>query len=1327
MKSLRIWIIGALSAGCCFIMGALIASELPKAEAWVRVTIEKLSRDQLPVHILPGKIEIAFLPLGVRVNDVKITPKDDLKAVLKPFDIGSVYAQVSLWQLMQGKLRIATLKIDRVRLQIQLPEKQAKSAEPPLAGLFKIANQVPIRRAELTHAEVDVSQGPYPLLSVRDLELDADRDLNLLTLELRKATIQHKAESADVALRAQLTPKHVDINSLLIRSGQSFVAAALQFAGDTEKLAFNEVDGSARADLDIATLREAGLRLRDEARASSGAANESVPEKAFPQLFGRARINVTAAHSSIQEPELSFHVETDDFKVLKIFLGHIAFDGRLHSGSAKINRLSLQNKALNAGIANLLISTKDHAALSGLLEIPATDLHELMKVLEIGDLPVYATFRAQLPCKGQLAPLSIQCSGSTDASNMVVKAAATDDKPIVAVRAAHLQGELAIDPEKVSYSSEISMNDSKGRSHGEIGFETGFKIGYEADRLSMQDIASLVGLKLEGVFKIKGTTEGDAQHGRAAMTLEGSNVWFEDYSLGATKSNVSYRDGQVRFDQIQGFYTVSRYEGDVAVDVVKKSMVVNARVPFFDTKDLIGALARKMQLPFAVTGTGQAQIQLTGPLQPNLLTYDLKSSIYHGNVAGETFDQATFNIRSVKGEVSTEKVVVQKNKAAITLQGGAHPDGSIKAVALGRGLHVEDTAAVASSGLALSGVVDFDMDLGGHILAPETDMRGVLSKTAVGDQSVPDSQFRLKFNKKSLEGSGQFFGNKITSEFIYPYQVDSPFRLKLKTHSWSFAPILSALTGPNARKDYQGTVSADINLSAPTGGFWNSSGTARLDELSLSRGTLALSASSPLLLSMKNGQLHIENFQMSGNNTFLKLTENPNPVSKVDIQANGKLDLNLMAWLTPFLEDLRGTLAFAFNVRLNEIRQTEILGSASLDRGYLKFFEFPHPIENIRAEAAFNQNKILFNSLKSEIGGGKVSGSGTMELRGYKDYPVNVALQFDKISLNVPDQIKTTGSGQMTITGHWFPFQLAGQYTVVDGLMTKEFANDGAKPQGDGSIRRDNYLPDFLVAENFVPLLVDLKIAMPTGLAVKNEMMDGRVLGDLRVHGNPSKAAISGTITTDNQTKITFRDTIFDVVSAHVEFTDSVEINPKLYLSARARVQEYDVNILVQGNAQKPEISLSSVPLLTEKDIVSLLALGATDSQLDKTITSKDQGASTVGQVGTGVLKKNPISNALKDKLGVDVQFAPGFDDSNNSVEKVIVSRQFSKKLDASASRSFGKATTTEAKVRYRLNDRFSLIGSWLGKDSTDTTDPTQTDVNPNQLGVDIEYKFEFK
>lgn len=1317
----------ALSGGIFFMIGGLVSTQLPKLRSWVLVQIENESRDHLPVRILPGSVDIDFLPLGATAQNVKIFPKDEMKALLDPTEIKRVSATVSVWQLLQGKLRIGSLEIEGARASLRIP-KSKKHTGKPLEGLFEAVGSIPISHVKLSDVSVYAAlEDPNMVVAVTGAEIEARKSRSSFSLAIQDANVRVRDPETsatvllDIEAELEATPTRWQIEGVKVRRGDSFFQAAGRGDGDTEALQFKDYEVTTRGELMLESMRNWAVKTFAKENWTKG----------LPMLKGRAFVDARVKRIKNGRPIGDFNARAEGLSIDKIRLGTVQTSGSFKDDRIRLPKILVKNPAGEASAESVTIDVKseagvDHISLGGLVKVPRLDLNELLFQFTDKHLPVFMNASGEMPCRGTIRPeFALDCQPTVHAREIRVQDGLDKKATIIAgIPQISGVGELHVDKNQVTYRADLAMPNSKGKSSGRIGFETGFKIDFEGDHVAFKDISHLANLKIEGSAHVKGSTEGNSDTGKVSLALDGNDIWFEDFWLGNAKATISYAKNKLHFAEMSGNAAVSRYSGDVELDLSTKKIQVAARVPFFDTRDVLKIFSRRVQLSFPVLGTGQATIKASGPLDLGHLSYDLKTSVFKGSVMGESFDQAHFDVKSVGGEVRTERVQMNKGAAVITLAGVAHPDGKIETTVHGRGIRLEDTNTVARSGLSLSGGIEFEMSMNGPVLAPDTDMHAALTRTSIGDQSVPDSNFRLKFNKSSIEGNGRFLGDVVDGDFLIPYSADAPFRLKVATKNWNFAPIFAAFAGPSNRKDYEGVLTTTIDLSSPNGGFWNASGTASVEKFSLARGSLKLQNRAPMSIAMHNGQVKVQNFALAGENIFVNVTEAANPTAKMDLQVNGKIDLGLLALMTPFFEDLRGLLAFKLQVRGGST-PTQLLGSAYIEKGYLKFFDFPHAFEDIRADLLFNQQKIMFNTVRMEFGGGRISANGGMDLKGYKNTPLNISGTFEKITLNVPDKIRTSGSGDFTFSGNGFPFLLKGNYVVSDGLVAKPFTSDGA----DGSnVRRDAYLPDFLIEENFVPLSVDMNVDMAKGVVVKNELVDGRTLGALSIKGNPTKPAIGGSLTADKDTKIYFRDTEFEVAGANVEFNGSTDIDPKIYVSARARVDSYDVNLLVQGSGTKPEFLLSSVPPLPEKDIVSLLAFGATDLNLDQKIKSGDQASSTGLQVGSSIVKHNAISDAIKERLGFDVQFSTGFDETNTTVQKIVASRQITSNLGVSAGYALGKSQSKEAKIRYRLNERLSLVGAYQGNDYTETNiQQQQVENNPNLFGLDVEYKFEFK
>ena len=169
----------------------------------------------------------------------------------------------------------------------------------------------------------------------------------------------------------------------------------------------------------------------------------------------------------------------------------------------------------------------------------------------------------------------------------------------------------------------------------------------------------------------------------------------------------------------------------------------------------------------------------------------------------------------------------------------------------------------------------------------------------------------------------------------------------------------------------------------------------------------------------------------------------------------------------------------------------------------------------------------------------------------------------------------------------------------------------------------------------------------------------------------------------------------------------------------------YDINLILQGTASNPNFKLSSTPPLEENEIVSLLALGVTPSQLDERVDPSEQATQTSYQLGTALLS-SPLGKEIKNRFGVDVQISSGFDEvDKKSVPTVTVKKQITDDLSAQASRTIEQIPKNNVKMKYNINQNLSIIGLWDSSEAN-LAEP-ERDTTSDTIGVDLEYKIRFK
>jgi translocation and assembly module TamB len=211
-----------------------------------------------------------------------------------------------------------------------------------------------------------------------------------------------------------------------------------------------------------------------------------------------------------------------------------------------------------------------------------------------------------------------------------------------------------------------------------------------------------------------------------------------------------------------------------------------------------------------------------------------------------------------------------------------------------------------------------------------------------------------------------------------------------------------------------------------------------------------------------------------------------------------------------------------------------------------------------------------------------------------------------------------------------------------------------------------------------------------------------------------------------------FRDTPFNIETGNIRFRNTKKMNPSFYVDASTSILEqssqtnYDVNIAVRGNLENFTTKLDSQPVLSETDLISLLALGLTSEQLDKQSVENQRDLQMM-EIGAAVISNSPLGKELKDRTGFTFKLSTDIDEKDSTQYKVVISKKVTPKMEASAS-ILGNNAKKDVRLEYKLNKDLSLVGSW---ESTTFDEASDTSIDQEQksdiLGLDLRYKVEFK
>lgn len=1331
-------------AGLFFMLGFFWSYHRPQIKRWVLVQLEKQSTQHSPVRVWAEDAEISLFPPRLELKGIRYLPREpQLAAVLAPGEIESVQVQLSIGSLLRGQLRVSQMRVVAPQAKLVIKDDlTAVSSKPKQKVHLEVLEQaarIPIEDIVVERASVMIGLNAQKVaVRIEDLNVNiASRYRSLFAqIETPQIFIKEIGKPEGVPLEVEtrflLESDELNMTALKIRKGKSYIVAAGQVKGPVEDLEFKEADVKLRVSAFLPELQSLMKVVR--------------PQIQLPHMEGRTNLDLAVRLLPHQlDPKIQVRLGAKDVVIDKYVVGDVSGEGMTDSKTLNAPKVTIQNSAGKLVVHDLQLGFGEKITIQGKSNIVNVELRQILSHLNVKRVPIHLDINGELPCSGEIRPkLEIQCKGSLTGDNLVVTSDLAGKDTIVALKKFAATGELKVDMEKVVYKTAIQLGTSVGSSEGSIAYDKGFNISYDTPKLEFGDVKNLANLKFEGAAKISGSTEGDSSRATINMDVAAQNFWFEDYFFGNFSSSVGYKTGVLAFRKTRGNIRNSRYDGSVQIDFPKSELSVALQTPYVEIEDITFLLSRVLPVPIHLSGTGTTEIRAQGPMQLNKMTYQVKGNFYRGDIADENFDEVRLNLTTQKGFAQIQQATLVKGASIVTASGTMDPNWKLDINVTGRGLHLEQLETVERLGINATGLLDFAMKLTGNLPRPETEIEGQLRKMVANDLAMEDSNFRMKFKKDRMEGRGNFLGQTVVAHTIWPFDDKSPFELQMKATKWDFAHLFSLASEASRQKDFETSLTGEVNLNSPQGGFWHSSGKFEIKDFFIRHGSVAIRNPSPLILSMQNGLMRTDFFKLIGDGSALNLETLSPSRGQLDMRLNGHVDLNLLNVVAPFLSDLRGQMNVSLTAK-GSVDDPTIQGSGLIDRGFVRPRDFPHTFEDIHADLLLTKRTLNISSLRGVLGGGKISGEGRIGFQTLGNVPVDITGQFENVSLNIPEGFHSRNHGRLHVYGTNFPYTLAIETQVDMGEVTREFSS---APTLTKQVQPSNFLPKYLDRQAFEPFNLDLDINLKTPAVVRNSTANVGVMGQIHIVGPPKQAKITGRLQAQKGGKVFFNDTPFDLITGNVEYRGDPADNPLLYGQGRARVTEnspdnrpqtYDIDLIVQGrpkNQKDLKINLSSQPALSQQQIVSLLALGMTMSTtptVQRTTDQQNSALATQGsvQLGTALLKK-PIGNEIKSKLGVDMQISSAYNQADQTtVPKVTFSKQWTPKFIGSASRTIDKNPVNLIKLEYKMDKNLSLIGSWQGQSSdtsgTITLQQPQIDRTPSILGLDLEYKIEFK
>ena len=945
---------------------------------------------------------------------------------------------------------------------------------------------------------------------------------------------------------------------------------------------------------------------------------------------------------------------------------------------------------------------------------------------------VQTVFSGPLDCAGVVDFSHINCKGLLQSPKTVIQ---IKQKPVVSFYNMRINWDGVWKDSALNFNFLAEKDDTtrligSGR-YSHPANEISLKL--KGFSLLKEDTKFAVPFELKGAVQI---ADGVFKVAKNNFTVEGlissEEILLNQYNINNITSFVQMKNKILFFRNIRGRTGKSVYEGNVVVDFTEEKAEMKISSSFFDIQDLKTVLGAGAAGGLKIKGTGEGIFETALPFsKKQTRDFRLAGHLFNAQIDKEFFPGIDFDISFQKGVGNVRSLVFRKGKGSLSGAGRFDRDFNLDVNLKGAGIPLERIEFLNSLlPFSQSGLVNFSGKLKGAVSNPEFQGGGEITNAVFYTYPADNSRLNIVLKDKKLFLSGNLMNELLLEELSYDFQKKKSLYIRTKLHKWDFINLFLARMKKENLREFFSELTGKMELNIQDKAV---SGLIEIDKLLISQGNKWMKNERPFSLHITPSSRIVSPVQLTHyDDKVLKVENNAEGAQAV----SGHTHLGLWSLWFPFFRRMEGEAGIDFIMDKN-LKSFRPEGQITIKNGFLSLPPLSG-FTDINARVSLQDDKITLTQFDSLYGDGVVRGGGVISY-GYGKKPPTVSclLNFADSQINIPKGFFTRGSGFLKIVGTRPPYTIKGDYTIDSGNILKDWSGTKGNEFINSNLfaSKKSKLDDSLFH-------LDLKIHATRPLLIKNSIIRAPARGTLRVHGPLKNLLLSGLITLAEESKteksgiITFRDREFEINTASVAFDNSPPGNPVLNVTAhtalkakvtdeflsdsRETTKDYRVFLTAKGPSRNLKITLSAIPFLSEKEIISLLAFGMTTQRFDENI--KENITQYSYQFLGSYLLQRPLGKELRDTLNLDLDIAPYLNTkSSEPATKVTLKKNWLKNLQTSISRTIEEKPVSDARLKYHLKKNISLTAFW-----EDTEKNLEDGTEKDTLGLDLEFNFEF-
>lgn len=847
---------------------------------------------------------------------------------------------------------------------------------------------------------------------------------------------------------------------------------------------------------------------------------------------------------------------------------------------------------------------------------------------------------------------------------------------------------------------EISGDDFQTRLTGRVDFRKGLDASLTAGSTGKNRFLSvLTALPLDGTIAVAGRFTGPLNAPRFDGSLLADAMTVRGVLFSRAEGALIYQDRKVLLKEMEIRQQASRYVFDGSVDLGGKEPLYAARLDVIrsDAASIVSLFYKPLPLQLSAKG------ELTFSGTRSEYTGAAILSLDAGKAYGETFAGGAIKASLATGKIAFPQVVLYKGSGVVKGAGWIAFDGTYSADIQSRFVDLAEVNLLR--GVPVSGPFKFDVRSSGSFRDPS--VQASLEVPDLSYQSVPIgvSSAVLGIRDRVLTLTSGVADGRAEMQGTLTLRAPYAWSAGLSVHAERIDPFVVA-----GKKELMGRVQAAVDgtLTASGNGLDPSrlSAIAAFPRLRLNVGDYKIENEHASGFTVDAGRLRITSLTFVGPATKLSVSGGARLLRELDLLVSGSANISLLRLLYREVEHGEGLVELRLAVR-DDWNNPDISGDLRIQNGTVKVRDIPQRFAALNGKLSFSEGRVLVDSLNGEIGGGSLDLSGWLQLAGLALRDFMFKVTGTGLTVRYPEGVTSTLSGELFYEGTEGEQTLSGDVEIKTARYEKRVEWKTMLVEMARGLYQKKKTDVGWIGDT----RLNIRFRGKEGILLQNNLAKVPIDADVLLRGTINKLQLVGRLEA-RRGIVYFRNSEFRILRASADFIDPARLNPVLDIQAETRARDYLIRLAVTGTAERAVVSFLSEPPLSDPDILGVLALGKTGTELKGKEAGVGMGEAISFATGQfqDIFEQRARSLTGLDRFQVDPYVSRG----DTSVPRVTVGKEIVRsKLYVTYSSNVG-ATAPEPilKVEYILSRNLSIVGEQneLGK-----------------IGADVKFRFEFK